>query len=39
LALNGVENVEVFVQLFGDVEDGSYVAAAIAVVWRRPNGN
>lgn len=35
---SGVEDGEVFVELFVELQDGSYVAAAVAVVRGGPNG-
>lgn len=37
LALNCVEDLKVLLQLLRHVQNGSHIAAAIAVVWRAPN--
>ena len=37
--LSGVEDLEVPLQVFVDVENGGDISATIAVVWRRPDRN
>ena len=37
--LRGVEDLEVPLQVFVDVQDGGNITAAVAVVWSRPDCN